>query len=105
MSSTCWREDGFLLLPNGNLTWDMGCLDSTSREARRNYALPDGSRIQMFTALVLFIVQGSSGLPPPLESETSLPVASPPPKSAGPIEKKPHRGFISIIADSRLWRF
>ena len=32
---------------------------AASREARRSYVLPDGSRVQMFTALMLFFVQST----------------------------------------------
>ena len=55
--------------------------DEASREARRNYALPDGCRVQMFTALVLSLVQSGAALPPAPEPE-SAPAATPAPKSA-----------------------
>jgi len=41
---------------------------SPSRESRRNFALPDGSRVQMFTALVLLLLQAAGALPPPAEA-------------------------------------
>ena len=56
---------------------------ATSREARRSYILPDGSRIQMFTALMLFFVQSSAALPPLTETDLPLPAASPAAKSKG----------------------
>ena len=56
---------------------------ATSREARRSYVLPDGSRIQMFTALMLFFVQSSAALPPLTETDLPLPATSPAAKSKG----------------------
>jgi cohesin loading factor subunit SCC2 len=54
---------------------------ASSREARRSYVLPDGNRIQMFTALFLHIVQSSAALPPAPEMDAPLPATSPAAKS------------------------
>ena len=40
---------------------------TTARDSRRTFALPDGNRIQIFTALLLLLIQASAALPPPPE--------------------------------------
>jgi cohesin loading factor subunit SCC2 len=56
---------------------------AASREARRSYVLPDGSRVQMFTALMLYFVQSSAALPPSTDTDLALPATSPGAKSKG----------------------
>ena len=41
----------------------LGAALPPNREQRRNYALPDGARVQLFTALCLLLVQTSARLP------------------------------------------
>lgn len=66
-----------------------------SREQRKNYVLPDGARVQLFSALCLLLVQKSAALPeapPPPEPE--------PPAAAPEASTTPGR---CAAQGSRLW--
>lgn len=54
-----------------------------TRDARRNYPLPNGARIQTFTALCALLMQSAAKMPPPPPQEEAPSAAPPLPKGKG----------------------